>query len=73
MSWWDRIPVFRWLNDRRHVKELEREAARQLAISRMLHAQDLVSVNRLAEQQHRNQFSDMIRDALAVGYDGKQE
>lgn len=47
----------------------EKQASTQLEISRQLLEEDRWRTEKLAAESRRNQFSDMIRDALAVGYD----
>jgi hypothetical protein len=51
------------------MRERERQAEAELEKSRRMLAEDRIRAARLAKENHRNQFSDMIRDALEVGYD----
>lgn len=69
MRWPRWLHVFRWWKERHTVRQREKEATIELATSRRLAAEDRVKAEKLAEDTHRNQFSDMIRDALAIGYD----
>jgi hypothetical protein len=57
-----------WWNERHRARERKQQATEELAISRKLLREDQKSVGPLAQAHRRNQFSDIIREALEVGY-----
>lgn len=57
-----------WWSHRHQSKEREREATEELAVSQELLDKNREQLRPLARATQRNMFSDMIRDALEVGY-----
>lgn len=67
MSW---PSIVRWWQERHDAKRRNREAAEELRVSLELLRRDREElVQPLLHEHRRNKFSDMIRDALAMGYD----
>jgi hypothetical protein len=59
-----------WWKDRREARERAHSAAAELARSKRLLSEDRHLAEKISRAHHRNQFSDIIRDALEVGYQG---
>jgi hypothetical protein len=57
-----------WWRERSHIRDREERAAEELRTSRELQREDSEQTRPLRHATQRNMFSDMIRDALEVGY-----
>lgn len=57
-----------WWGKRHHNRDREERAAEELRTSRELQREDKAQTQPLRYATQRNMFSDMIRDALEVGY-----
>jgi hypothetical protein len=62
-------PWLEWLRHRHEWKQQAEAAERELERSKRLREQDQVLLRPIARAHQRNAFSDMIRDALQVGYE----
>lgn len=66
---WVRTFAYRLWKERHEIREREGLAEEELEKSRQLLEEDRAAAGKLARENRKNQFSEMIRDALAVGYE----